>query len=254
MINQQLVINNFAHKINLFTRAVGGTLLHKEDFLLADTGIPTDTHNVLLSLAARVENLTFIQEGLNRLREKGFPFSAWIDSRFVSDNWKALLGEFNLAEAERSSMMKLEQTVGIQPVKQEDLLIEKVNGPDGLKDYADILLSLFAGTEERNALGQYFRQVSAGILLKNVHMYIGRHENEVVSTGLFIDDGACYGIYDLMTAGSHRQKGYGSTMFRHLLSEMPDKHKEVVLLASQDGKRLYERFGFEEVGEMIVYE
>ncbi|MNH43816.1 hypothetical protein D3C79_1058100 [compost metagenome] len=57
-----------------------------------------------------------------------------------------------------------------------------------------------------------------------------------------------------MTKDIFRGKGYGSEMFQFLLSQTIDKQKPVVLQASEDGENIYKRFGFKEVGEMIVFE
>lgn len=42
--------------------------------------------------------------------------------------------------------------------------------------------------------------------------------------------------------------------FQYLLTQTKDKQKPIVLQASDDGKNIYKRFSFEEVGEIIVFE
>lgn len=39
--DQQLVINNFEEKLKVFTHAVHGELTSEEDFVVANTGVPT---------------------------------------------------------------------------------------------------------------------------------------------------------------------------------------------------------------------
>lgn len=56
MNHQQIVINNLAEKLNLFTSAVNGELVDEADFMLANTGIPKDTFNILLPKAAHIKN------------------------------------------------------------------------------------------------------------------------------------------------------------------------------------------------------
>lgn len=48
MTDQELVINNFEEKLKRFTHAISGELTNEEDFVIANTKIPTDTFNVLL--------------------------------------------------------------------------------------------------------------------------------------------------------------------------------------------------------------
>ncbi|MEG0386629.1 MAG: GNAT family N-acetyltransferase, partial [Solibacillus sp.] len=87
-----------------------------------------------------------------------------------------------------------------------------------------------------------------------IQMFIGRIGEITVSTGLLIDSAESYGIYDVMTKETFRSKGYGSEMFRYLLTQTTDKQKPVVLQASDDGKNIYKRFGFVDIGEMVVFE
>lgn len=56
MTDQQLVINNFEEKLKVFTHAVGGELIKEEDFVIANTEIPTDTFNVLLPKSPNIKN------------------------------------------------------------------------------------------------------------------------------------------------------------------------------------------------------
>ena len=85
-------------------------------------------------------------------------------------------------------------------------------------------------------------------------MFIGRVGEITVSTGLLIDSKESYGIYDVMIKETFRGKGYGSKMFHYLLTQTKDKQKPVVLQASEDGKNIYKRFRFIDVGEMVVFE
>lgn len=57
-----------------------------------------------------------------------------------------------------------------------------------------------------------------------------------------------------MTKENFQGKGLGSEMFQFLLNQTNDKEKPVVLQASDDGKNIYKRFGFIDVGEMVVFE
>ena len=57
-----------------------------------------------------------------------------------------------------------------------------------------------------------------------------------------------------MIKAEHWGKGYGSEMFHYLLTQTKDKQKPVVLQASEDGKNIYKRFRFIDVGEMVVFE
>ncbi|MFP3821340.1 GNAT family N-acetyltransferase, partial [Bacillus sp. SIMBA_008] len=57
-----------------------------------------------------------------------------------------------------------------------------------------------------------------------------------------------------ITRAEHRGKGLGSDMFHYLLTQTDNKQKSVLLQASADGKNIYQRAGFQPIGEMVVFE
>ncbi|AVK84763.1 GNAT family N-acetyltransferase [Lysinibacillus sp. B2A1] len=252
--SQQLVISNLEEKLKLFTHAVSGELIKEADFVIANTEIPTDTFNMLLVKSPTIHNENHIKQGINHFIVKEHPFSTWVDANILSDDWLQLIKEYNLKEAERNIMMKLDHTLHTSQRISNHLNITQVSNKQGLLQYQEVFLSLFEGTPERDALEIYFHKFSQEKLATKARMFIGCIKEMPVATGLLIDSNDCYGIYDVMTKDMFRGKGYGSEMFQFLLSQTIDKQKPVVLQASEDGKNIYKRFGFIEVGEMIVFE
>lgn len=252
--NQQLVINNFEEKLKLFTHAVSGELTKEEDFVIANTEIPTDTFNVLLPKSPNIKNAVKIRHGIDNFSFKEYPFSTWIDAQFLNDDWKKLIKEYDLKESERNVMMKLENTLNIGQSNSHQLMIIPVRNKEELKEYKDVFMSLFGGSPEKDALKSYFNKFSQVKLGSEVQMFIGYIGEMTVTTGLLIESKDSYGIYDVMTKETFRGKGYGSEMFQFLLNQTKDKQKPVVLQASEDGKNIYKRFGFIDVGEMVVFE
>src|SRR5699024_8053321 len=110
------------------------------------------------------------------------------------------------------------------------------------------------GTTEHDALEKYFSKFSHIKLGSDDQMFIGCIDDIAVATGLLIKRKDSYGIYDVMPKESVRGKGFGSEMFQFLLGQTKEKQKPVVLQASEDGINIYKRFGFKEVGEMVVFE
>ncbi len=252
--DQQLVIDNFEDKLKVFTHAVSGELIKEEDFVIANTEIPTDTFNVLLVKSPNIKNADKIRHGIDNFSFKEYPFSTWIDAQHLNDDWTRLMQEYGLKEAERNVMMKLENTLSVGQRISHQLTISHVRNDEELLKYIEVFMSLFAGTPEKDALESYFHKFSQVKLGSAVHMFIGCIGEMTVTTGLLIESKDSYGIYDVMTKESFRGKGYGSEMFQFLLHQTKDKRKPVVLQASEDGKNIYKRFGFIDVGEMVVFE
>ncbi|WP_419393135.1 GNAT family N-acetyltransferase [Cytobacillus praedii] len=252
--NQQLVINNFEEKLKVFTHAVSGELTQEEDFVIANTEIPTDTFNILLPKSPIIKNAVKIRHGIDNFSYKEYPFSIWIDAQYLNDDWKILTQEYDLKETERNVMMKLENTLNVGQRISHQLTITNVKNNEELLKYTEVFMSLFEGTPERDALESYFNKFSQIKLGSEVQLFIGCINEMAVTTGLLIESKDSYGIYDVMTKETFRGKGIGSEMFQFLLNQTKDKQKPVVLQASDDGKNIYKRFGFIDVGEMVVFE
>lgn len=252
--NQQLVINNFEEKLKVFTHAVSGELTKEEDFVIANTEIPTDTFNILLPKSSNIKNAVKIRHGIDNFSYKEYPFSIWIDAQYLNDDWKKLVQEYDLKETERNVMMKLENTLNVGQRISHQLMITNVKNNEELLKYIEVFMSLFEGTPEKDALESYFNKFSQIKLGSEVQMFIGCIDEMAVTTGLLIESKDSYGIYDVMTKETFRGKGNGSEMFQFLLNQTKDKQKPVVLQASDDGENIYKRFGFIDVGEMVVFE
>ncbi len=252
--DQQLVINNLEEKIRIFTHTVNGKLINEEDFIFTNTEIPTDTFNILLPKSSQIKNEFNIRSSIESMTLKEYPFSTWIDSRYLNASWQDLMEEYDLKEAERNVMMKLENTLNIGQRISHQLMITSVKNNEDLLKYIEVFKGLFEGTPEEEALKSYFNEFSLKKLGSEVQMFIGCIDEMAVTTGLLIESKDSYGIYDVMTKETSRGKGHGSEMFQFLLNQTKDKQKPVVLQASNDGKNIYKRFGFIEIGEMVVFE
>ena len=250
--DRQLVIDNLEDKLKAFTHAVGGELTSEADFVISDTGIPTDTFNLLLPKSPDIKNPAKVRDAIDNF--KGFPFCAWTDVRFLNDDWKALMRDYDLEEAERNVMMKLENTLHVGQNNSPQLKIAPVKSNEELMRYKEVFISLFEGSPEKEGLESYFNRFSQAKLGPEVQMFIGCKGELAVTAGLLIESKESYGIYDVMTKEAFRGKGFGSDMFWFLLNRTEDKQKPVVLQASEDGKNIYKRFGFTDVGEMVVFE
>lgn len=63
-----------------------GELISEEDFVIANTEVPTDTFNILLPKSPNIKNAVKIRYGIDNFSFKGYPFSTWIDAQFLGKN------------------------------------------------------------------------------------------------------------------------------------------------------------------------
>jgi len=252
--NQQLVESNFEEKIKVFTLAVDGEFDGNETFSVANTRMPTDTFNTLLIKSVNVKDSYKVKQAIDCFMERGYPFSVWMDVEHMHAEWKDILQTYNLIEAEGNVMMMRENSLHLDQKHSNQLTITQVKNNEEFLKYVDVFMSLFEGSKEHDALEKYFSKFSLQKLDSDVKMFVGCIDDVAIITGLLIKTKDSYGIYDVMTKEAYRGKGLGSEMFHFLLSQTKDKEKPVVLQASDDGKNIYKRFGFTDVGEMLVFE
>ncbi|MFW9875877.1 MAG: GNAT family N-acetyltransferase [Candidatus Thorarchaeota archaeon] len=78
-------------------------------------------------------------------------------------------------------------------------------------------------------------------------MYIGSYNGKIVTTGVLVFHADVAGIYYIVTDPKERRKGYATDMMNYLLNEAKKENYEIaVLQASEMGKEVYKKIGFEE--------
>jgi GNAT superfamily N-acetyltransferase len=239
---QLMAIRQLEEKIHLFSSAVNGTFLASDDFVLSNTQISTDTFNLLLPTSAQIQYPKKVKAAIEHMRSQKLIFSTWVDHRLLHPDWADLLKDYQLQEVERNTIMMLELTI-------KEVLDEQT-----LFDYKHIFIELFKGSTEAAALEDYFQHFLIKKLHSKARMFVGYEHHKPVTTGLLFETNDSYGIYDVMTREEHRGKGLGSDMFHYLLTKTENKQKCVILQASADGKNIYQRAGFQAIGEMAVFE
>ncbi|MFM1653263.1 GNAT family N-acetyltransferase [Brevibacillus sp. B_LB10_24] len=259
---QELVLSNFIRKatfLTFFTR--GARVIENKHFVAIDSGFPSDTFNVLVPLSplpAAME--TTVKETIDSFANKGFPLSIWVDRRFLTNDTVTWLDDAGMNEAERNITMKLDHDYikYNAPLSAGVLDIKEVKDQKDVFLYGEVFQSLFEGTPEQAVLQLFFKNVAANYQpsQKKMRWFVGFFRGQAVSTGCVIEADNSYGIYDVMTRKEFRGRGFGSVMFDFLLSQIKTEKngKPCVLQASQDGLNIYKRAGFEEVGEMIVWQ
>ncbi|GLF92144.1 N-acetyltransferase [Bacillus safensis] len=251
---QQMAIRQLEEKLHLFSSAVNGTFLSSKDFVLSNTRISTDTFNLLLPTSVQIQDPQKVKAAIEHMQSHKLIFSTWVDHIILQPDWADVLKEYHLQEVERNTIMMLEQTGDIEPVTSSSLTIKEVIDDQTLLDYKDIFIELFKGSNEAAALEDYFQHFSIEALHSKARMFVGYEHRQPVTTGLLFETNDSYGIYDVITRAEHRGKGLGSDMFHYLLTQTENKQKCVILQASTDGQNIYQRAGFQPIGEMVVFE
>ncbi|WP_025666351.1 GNAT family N-acetyltransferase [Aquimarina megaterium] len=90
---------------------------------------------------------------------------------------------------------------------------------------------------------------------KNMHLFLGKHNDEYVSCGIIYHDKNGYsGIHMIGTLPEYRGMGLGKIMTNKLLFEAYQNQSDIVfLVASTPGERIYSKIGFITDGTLKSY-
>ncbi len=104
----------------------------------------------------------------------------------------------------------------------------------------------------------FYEKIKEWMLKENEKLFVGYEQGiPVVIASLYIDrENGSAGIFNLITKEDKRGRGLGTQMMHHLLNYAKDAYLNYAcLLASSDsGYRIYQRLGFEELGQFDCLE
>ncbi len=86
-------------------------------------------------------------------------------------------------------------------------------------------------------------------------LFIGKYNNKYVSCGMvFLDKNGISGLHMIGTLPNYRGFGLGKEMTNKLMLEVfKNESKQVVLVASKSGERIYSKLGFKAEGSLLSY-
>ncbi|WP_197284104.1 DUF418 domain-containing protein [Bacillus sp. JCM 19041] len=67
-----MALENFIEKIKAYSEVMGGTVTIGKSYVLADSGFPSDTFNVLVPISRSVEDKPELEEAIAVLKDKKF--------------------------------------------------------------------------------------------------------------------------------------------------------------------------------------
>ena len=114
-------------------------------------------------------------------------------------------------------------------------------GVDWVQVTTELIGDDFANGRTPAALRRSFEQ--------SQHVAIARDGPRVVGTARLLSDGVCNAyLLDVWTASSHRRRGIGSAMVRHVIERVPGQH---IGLQTDDAAAFYGHLGFRPQPEFL---
>lgn len=126
--------------------------------------------------------------------------------------------------------------------------IEKVNTITKANEFATIASNSF-GYEILSST------IIALVSSSQLKLFIGKYNNKYVSCGMvFLDKNGISGLHMIGTLPNYRGFGLGKVMTNKLMLEVfKNESKQVVLVASKSGERIYSKLGFKAEGSLLSY-
>ena len=187
--------------------------------------------------------LWFNQEINKRIVEQAIEKLSAIDGTMIVPYWN--MYDNNLLEnLETAGFTKKFQQIGMslkldQPVKLEpNLIIKLVSNDADAKEWAEIYLKAFKYKISEETLVNTF---------KDINYYLAYYQNELVGTAILFQTNKVSGIHGVGVIPEMRKRGFAEQIMKHLINMAVENNSEYVTLQASDmGKNIYLKLGFEE--------
>lgn len=233
----------------------GATTQVEADLVFADSGVADPTFNVVA--LARFDPGTArerIEQVLARMAQTGRPFTWWVDPSATPADLGARLRAAGFEEAESLPVMVL--PLDELPAGEESkLVITEVLTASQWTDFTGVLLSCWdAG---RSAMREFLcrARVSAFASDSRGRFLVGYVDDVPVCTADVLLHAGVAGIFNVVTRPEYQRRGHGTAITVAALElARAAGYRTAALQASPQGRPVYQRLGFEQVGQYVVYQ
>jgi ribosomal protein S18 acetylase RimI-like enzyme len=239
------------------SRGVAGATVHESSELTwVDSGLDTDTFNVVLGSRLSGDRAgRAIEEVRTHFASVGRPFSWWVSPGDEPDDLAERLATAGLVAEEWELAMACR--IADIPVNSSvrGLTIERARDEAALCEFARINAENWTPPE---ALVERCYRRAVGKLLATdspLRFYVARSGGEPVAAVEVALAGAAVGVYNLSTRLPHRGVGIGGALLAHALREAAYEvgAHTAVLQAAPAAAGLYRRAGFSEFGRITEF-
>lgn len=248
--------NLVTHMTWVQARLPGARVELDDALVLSDSGLPCDTFNFVCRARLDAAAPAAIARAAGHFSAVRRPFSWWVGPADRPAELGRMLLDAGFAAAESEVAMAADLgRIADADTAPEGLRIERATTPARILDFARINA---ANWDPPDAHVVSFYRLATPLLCRPdapLRLYVGYLDDVPVATAeLTVSEGAV-GLYGISTLAAYRRRGFGSALtLKPLLDAREEGHTLAVLQASEDGRRVYARLGFEEWGGYTEYQ
>lgn len=247
--------NQVDHMTYLARMLDGATVRDESGLLLVDSGLPTDTFNVVCRTRLRPDEADArIASAIAHFREKPSPFAWWVGPGSGPEDLGARLVDQGLTRKEEEQGMAMDLSRLPALSLPAGLTVRRVSNAAELADFAHVVSSNWEPRDVHVA-EFYARTMHASLGAGSpVRFYVGYVDGVPVATSECHLAHGVAGLYSVSTLKAARRRGYGMALTLAPLHDARDAgYRTATLQASTDGQPVYARLGFEPRGTFRVY-
>jgi GNAT superfamily N-acetyltransferase len=237
-------------------RRVPGMMVRDDGgFLLVDSGLPTDTFNLVCRARLQpADAAACAAEGIEWFRARRRPFSWWVGPADTPPGLGSTLTSLGLEAAEAETAMAADLTALRPEPLPDGLEVSRADTPAQLRGFAAINS---ANWTPPDADVVQFYEAAAPFLLGGeapLRFYLASLRGVAVATVEVTIAGGVAGIYNVSTLEHWRRRGYATALLRRVLIEARDGGTlRAGLQAAPGAVGIYRRLGFAPVGAITEY-
>ncbi|WP_421828559.1 GNAT family N-acetyltransferase [Larkinella sp.] len=253
---EQLLDDNFNRHIQaLAAQTAGMNVWTNDGITVVNAQLPSDTFNIVHIQNTSQPGFDTLKTVVAYTKESGLPFCFWLSEAAATETTRRHLQELGAVCVGSDPGMILALDAYCPIENSDHTAIRVVKNRENLAEFASIIARNWTPPDHQVEI--YYQRVAATLLNspQNVFLVYDWEGQPVSVLELFPSDPQTVGIYSLATLQAFRGQGIGTALMRQALNYAKQAgYKTALLQSSEDGFRIYQKFGFRAITTYYEYQ